>query len=459
MTRDRTTPRPVTNRRGFLRASTASTAAAALPWIVPSSVFGRSAPSNRIQVGCIGVGNQGIAILRRFMENTDVQIVAVCDVNTASYGYRSEDQFLGREPARKEVNKYYAEKAGAGTYKGCTPYHDFRDVLGREDIDVVTVVVPDHWHAIMTVLAAKAGKDIYCEKPLSLTIGQGRAMVKAVREHKRVLQTGTMERSNPLTRYVCEVARSGRIGKIRRVITNVGFNNKVGPGPGWKPMPVPNGFDYDTWLGPAPAVPYHKDRCLYRFRFNYDYSGGQVTNYGAHSNDLAQWGLGTDGTGPIEIEYVSAKWLPKGSLFNTALETEFRCHYANGAELICKSDQRPVGVRFEGTDGMIEANAYGWVASSEPASLVTEKFPDGKVRFDASVAHVRNFLDCVKSRQDPIAPVEVGHRSASVCHLGNIAIRLGRGFKWDPEKEQVIGDSEAAKMLGRQMRSPWQLDA
>lgn len=445
------------NRRRFLKRSAATTTAAAVPWIVPSSVFGHDAPSNRIQVACIGVGNQGIAILRRFMKNADVQVVAVCDVNMGSYGYKTEDQFLGREPARKEVGKYYAAKNGVATYRGCAATGDFHDILARDDVDAVTVVVPDHWHAIITILAARAGKDIYCEKPLSLTIGQGRAMVQAVRQHHRVLQTGSMERSNPLTRYVCQLARTGRIGKIRRVTTYVGYNNKIGPGPGWQPMPVPKGFDYETWLGPAPAAPYHKDRCLYRFRFNYDYSGGQITNFGAHSNDLAQWGLGADGTGPIEVEYVSAKWLPKGSLFNTALETEFRCHYANGAELICKSNERPVGVRFEGTDGMVEATAYGWVAHSEPASLITSRFPDGKVRFDASAAHVRNFLDCVKTRQDPVAAVEIGHRSASVCHLGNVAIRLGRNLKWDPKQERFPGDDEANAMLLRPMRAPWTL--
>jgi hypothetical protein len=241
------------------------------------------------------------------------------------------------------------------------------------------------------------------------------------------------------------------------VTTNVGFNNKVGPGPGWKPMPVPDGFDYETWLGPAPQVPYHQDRCLYRFRFHYDYSGGQVTNYGAHSNDLAQWGLGMDHSGPVEIEYVDAKWLPQGSLFNTALETEFRCHYANGVELVCKTNQRPVGVRFEGTEGMLETTAYPWQGRSDPESLINEKFPEGKIRFDATTAHVRNFLDCVRSRKDPVAAVEIGHRSASLCHLGNVAIRLGRDVRWDPQQETFPGDEEANAMLHRPQRAPWQL--
>ncbi|MFZ5829458.1 MAG: Gfo/Idh/MocA family protein [Planctomycetota bacterium] len=441
-------------RRGFLKAT--ATAAAA-PWVVPSSVLGAFAPSNRIQVACIGVGNQGIGILESFMKNDDAQIVAVCDVNTASHGYRDEDQYLGREPARAAVEKYYAEKSGAGSYKGCRTHVDFQEVLASADVDAVTIVVPDHWHAIMTIRAAEAGKDIYCEKPFSLTIGQGRAMVDAVKKYNRVLQTGSMERSNPLNQYICQLVREGKIGEVKRVVTNVGFNNKVGPGPGWQPMPVPEGFDYERWLGPAPKVPYHQDRCLYRFRFNYDYSGGQVTNYGAHSNDLAQWGLGMDESGPVEIEYVSAKWLPEGSLFNTALETEFRCRYASGVELICKTNQRPVGVRFEGTEGMIESSAYSWKAQSEPESLITSKFPGGTVRGDAKSAHVRNFLDCVKSRELPVAHAEIGHRSASLCHLGNVAIRLGRNVRWNPEQERFLDDDEANAMLLRPMREPWTL--
>lgn len=448
-------PKPgrAASRRDFLK----SAACVAAPWIVPASVLGATAPSNRIQVACIGTGNQGIAVLRQFLKNDDVQVVAVCDVNTASGGYKTQDQYLGREPAREEVERFYADKSGLGVYRGCRGYNDFREVLERADVDAVTVVVPDQWHAIMTIRAAETGKDIYCEKPLSLTIGQGRAMVEAVRRHNRILQTGSMERSNPLNRHVCEVVRSGAIGEVKRVITNVGYNNMVGPGPGWQPMPVPEGFDYDLWLGPAPQVPYHRDRCLYRFRFHYDYSGGQVTNYGAHSNDLAQWGLGADDTGPVEIEYLRAKWLPEGSLFNTALETEFRCRYASGTELICRTDDKPVGARFEGTEGMIETTAYPWRARSEPASLVTDKFPTGSVRTDAVANHVRNFLDCVRSREQPVAPAEVGHRSASVCHLGNVAIRLGRTVQWDPQKERFTGDEQANAMLTRPMRGPWQL--
>jgi predicted dehydrogenase len=441
------------SRRAILRRGTVVAGSLALPWIVPSSVFGAWAPSNRIQVACIGTGNQGIGILRRFMNNQDVQLVAVCDVNTASYGYKTDDQYLGRGPAQKEVDAYYAAHAKSGSFAGCAAYNDFREVLDRTDIDAVTVVVPDHWHAIMTIRAAESGKDVYCEKPLSLGVRDGRAMVEAVRKHQRILQTGSMQRSNPLNQFVSQAVLSGRIGQVQRVTAYIAPNNFVGPGPGWQPMPVPTGFDYRMWLGPAPDAPYHQDRCLYRFRFIFDYSGGQVTNFGAHSNDLAQWGLGADETGPVEVEYVRAQWPENGSLFNTALESEFRCHYASGAVLTCKTTDREqgVGVRFEGTEGMIEAVGYPWTAHSEPASLVTDKFPTGQFAIDETTAHVRNFLDCVKSRQEPAAPVEVGHRSATVCHLGNIALRLGRTIKWDPEKEDIVGDDEARGRLERKL--------
>ena len=227
------------------------------PYIVPASVFGANAPSNRITVGFIGNGNQSTLDLPAFLEKDDVQVVAVCDVNTASYGYKTPDQFLGRKPAQDKVNAHYAAKQASGQYKGCDAYHDFREVLARADIDAVAIVVPDHWHGLMVVNAAKAGKDMYCEKPLSLTVRQGQAMVKAVREHKRILQTGSHYRSSPANRFACELVRNGRIGQVKRILTQVAENNAVSPGPGWQPMPVPEGFDYEMWLGPAPQAPYH----------------------------------------------------------------------------------------------------------------------------------------------------------------------------------------------------------
>jgi len=276
------------DRREFFRRTAFGAAAAwGAPAIVPSSVLAASAPSNRINLAVIGTGNQSQVDLPAFLQQPDAQVVAVCDVNTASYGYKTPQQFLGRKPGQDRVNAYYAKKKGVGEYKGCDAYNDFREALARPDVDAVVLIVPDHWHAIMTVMAAKAGKDIYCEKPLSLTVRDGQEMVKAVRQHKRVLQCGSMYRSSPLCRFRCELVRNGRIGKVTRILTSVG-GGPHGPGPGWKPMSVPEGFDYDLWLGPAPSAPYHKDRCLYRFRYILDYSGGETTNTGAHFFGLIQ---------------------------------------------------------------------------------------------------------------------------------------------------------------------------
>ncbi len=340
-------------------------------------------------------------------------------------------------------------------------------MIGRRDIDAVVIVVPDHWHALMTVAAAKAGKDIYCEKPLSLCVRQGREMVRAVRRHRRVLQTGSMWRSHAAARKACELVRNGRIGQVKRVFSEVAANNTVSPGPGWQPMPVPVGFDYQTWLGPAPAAPYHKDRCFYRFRFILDYSGGQTTNFGCHSNGLVQWALGADGGGPVEFEDLGAEWPPAGDLFTTATKVAFRARYADGGELDCRTTKRGFGVRFEGTEGWVEFSAAGLRTSPEslkdsqigPAEI--HLAPGGRApaepaaKRSMSYDHVRNFLDCIKSREDPVEPVEAGHRTASLCHLGNIAMKLRRKIRWDPAQEQVLGDPQAGLMLDRAMRPPW----
>ncbi len=443
-------------RRTFTKAGAAAALTAfGAPYLVRPSVLGANAPNERINVGVIGTGNQSRGDLPGFLRNDDVQVVAVCDVNTGSYGYRDKDHFLGREPARKLVDKYYADKNRAGSYKACDAYVDFRKIIDRPDIDVVAIITPDHWHGVMTLMAAEAGKDIFCQKPLSLTIRQGQEMVKAVRKHKRILQTGSQYRFIPAVRFACELVRNGRIGQLKTINTYIAMNNKKSPGPGWKPMLVPEGFDYDMWLGPAPMAPYHQDRCLYRFRFNLDYSGGQITNFGAHSNDIAQCGNGTSLTGPTEVEGLHAEWPPKGSLFNTALKAKFRARYANGVELICQSGPRGVGVRFEGTEGWVHLD--GTRLKTHPESLKDSKIAPDEIHLPKGASPIRNFLDCIKTRQEPIEPVEIGHRTASLCHLGNIAIQLMRKLQWDPEKEQFVGDDEANAMLSRPMRALWQL--
>jgi predicted dehydrogenase len=455
MTKPNSFDRTEVSRRSFLKTTAAVTTLAA-PYYVPASVFGANAPNSRITIGCIGVGNQGFPNMQRFLKQADCQVVAVCDVNRGSYGYKEPGDLRGREPAKHEAERYYAERNNAGQYKGCDAYNDFRELLARTDIDAVMLAPPDHWHEQLTIAAAAAGKDIYCEKPLGLTIGGQQKMIEAVRKHTRVFQTGTHERSNPVVRRACELVRSGAIGDVKRVTAHVGRHNKVGPGSGWKPMPVPDGFDYSLWLGPAPEAPYHQDRCLYNFRFNYDYSGGQVTNFGAHSLDIAQWGLGMDDTGPVEVEHVYADYLPKGSLFNAATHTYFRCRYANGTVVECFTSEPSVRCIFEGTEGLVRVDNMGQNFFATPKSIWPKEL-SGNEDYHSGDDHVRNFLDSVKSRSEPSAPIETSHRSASICHLGNIAIQLKAELKWDPKAERFEGRKadEANALLNRPARDAW----
>ena len=423
-------------RREFLRRSGGAAAAVlAAPMILPSTVLGANAPSRRITMGIIGCGNQSTIDIPAWLSNEDCQVVAVCDVNRASKGYKTPDQLLGREPQRDFVNRFYAKKNRTGQSKGCAMYTDFRELLARKDIDAVAIIVPDHWHAIMTVLAARAGKTSIAKTADTQYMGR-EADDPAVRKHNRILQTGSQWRSTPMIRKACELVRDGRIGKVQRVETFVAPNNATGPGPGWKPMPVPEGFDYDFWLGPAAEAPYHIDRCLYRFRFIRDYSGGQTTNFGCHSNDVAQWGLGTDNTGPRGHRGSGREFPAAGDLFNTPTKVAFRARYANGVVLECKTDQRSFGVRFEGTAGWLQVLSKG--INAEPKSILEETAAESgnrpKAELYRSENHYRNFLDCVKSRREPIEPVEAGHRTASLCHLGNIAMMLKRKIAWDPKE-------------------------
>jgi predicted dehydrogenase len=445
-------------KRGHLGISALSPLAA--PLIVPSIPSGAPTPSNRICVGIIGTGTHGNVLLRRFLAHAGAQVAVVCDANRGSKGYKDPARCLGREPARETVNAHYAKRIKSGCYSGCAVCMDFRDVLARHDIDAVVIATPDHWHAVMTVMAARAGKDVYCETPLSLTVQQGWQMIEAVRANERILQTGCQQRSNPLARFACELVRNGRIGRVERITACIGVCDRAGPGPGWDRDPVPDGFDYNTWLGPAPETPYHRDRCFHGFRFNHDYAGGQVTNHGVHWFDLAQWALGIERSGPVEIECESAKFWPEGSLYNTAIEAKFHCRYANGVRLVCETNKSFAGVRFEGTDGDVEIGCGG--VTTKPASLSNTQLGPDDVHLYHSKDHVANFLDCVKSRKEPVAPVETGHSSATICHLGNIAIRLWKDgnrtlLRWDPDREYFTNDNEANALLTRPMRRPWRM--
>jgi hypothetical protein len=443
------------NRREFLKTSAAVAAGAiVLPQIVPSSVFGADAPSKRVTMGFIGVGNQGTGDMRGFLQDSRVQVVAVCDVNRESKGYWN-NALGGREPAKRIVNEYYANKTGNAEFKGCEAYEDFRELIARADIDAVETAVPDHWHAIPVIAAAKAGKDIYGQKPLSLTVSDGRAMANAVKRYGRIFQCGSQQRSDFNFRRVCELVRNGRIGKLQTVECGLpgGTPDYVGTNPSKQTQPVPDGFNYEFWLGPAPQAPYCPARCHVNWRWLLDYSGGQVTDWGGHHPDIAQWGMNTESTGPIEV--INAKGVfNKNDLYNTATEYYFECIYKNGVKLAISNKLRG-GVKFIGEGGWVWANRGSHEASSD--AIKNSQIGPNDVRLYESNDHFRNFIDCVISRKEPIAPIETAHRSITLAHLGNIAMILGRNLKWDPEKEKFVNDAEADAMLSRPLRSPWRM--
>jgi len=425
------------SRRRFLKGAAASASAAiVLPTIVPASVFGAAAPSNRITMGFVGTGGRGTWNLRNFIGRPEVQVRAICDIDRRR-GLR----------AKHLVDGVYANA-------DCGFYNDFRRLVARDDIDAVTVCTPDHWHALVTIAAAKAGKDIYCEKPLVNTVAEGRVVCDTVSRYGRVLQTGSHERSTYSIRYACELVRNGRVGKLHTIWVNLpvgGNQRQLEPQP---VTPVPEGFDYDTWLGPAPWAYYTPRRCHGSFRFIMDYSGGEMTDRGAHVIDIAQLGNATDHTGPVKIK--ATGWAPPDGLFNTFMRYHFECLYAGGVKLIGRSEGQR-GIKFEGTDGWVFVHIHGGRIESAPASILKEKLGPNDERIGYSVGHWQDFLDAVRTRKTTIAPPEVGHRTATICHLVNIALQTGHELTWDPKTEKIINDPTAAAMLTRPCREPWRL--
>jgi len=436
------------SRRDFLKASAVAGAGLAIPTIVPSSVFGVQAPSERISVGCIGVGRMGTDDLKEALGFKQVQVVAVCDLDAR----RAKN-------AQTLVESRYAKQNDAGTYKGCAAYGDFRELLARDDIDAVQIATPDHWHTLLALEAARAGKDIFLQKPLTLTIREGRILSDMVRRYGRVFQVGSQQRSDKEFRTACELVRNGRVGKLHTI--EIGF----GTDPGCPPqptMPVPEGLNYETWLGPAPWAPYTEERVHPQnsitarpgwLRIS-DYGAGMITGWGSHHLDIAHWGMGTEYTGPVEI--LGEAEFPKDGLWDVHGDFRIEYTYANGVRMIA-ADEKKIkgGVRFEGDKGWV------WVTrgriDAEPKSLLQEQIGSGETKLYVSNNHKGNFYECVKSRAETIAPVEVGHRSCSACLLGDIAMRTGRKLQWDPAKEQFVNDNAANRMLSRPMRAPWTL--
>jgi predicted dehydrogenase len=418
------------NRRRFLAAATAAVAA---PMFIPQRAFGAN---DRVVTAHIGVGNQGTNNLMRFTDNAGL----LCDV----------DAKMLATAAGKFQDKTGRQLEGVS---------DFRRVLDRKDIDAVVITTPDHWHAIPTIEACKAGKDVYCEKPLSLTIDEGKQMLAAARQYKRVVQTGSQQRSDKNFRLACQLVRSGRIGKLTEVHVGIPGSNH----PFTKRSPVPDSappteLDYDFWIGPAEMRPYNVDRVHYNFRFFWDYSGGQMTNFGAHHIDIAHWGMGVDESGPLSVEG-TGEFHPQDWI-DVSLACRLTYQYPNDVKMVVGQGQKDIrgGVRFIGTDGEIFVDR-GKVESKPDAIVIDAKESAGGelVALYASDNHHRNFLDCVATREQPICDVAIGHRSATACHLGNIALRLGRKIQWDAQSEQIVGDEAAAAMQSRKPRAPWQL--
>ncbi len=414
-------------------------AAVTASYVIPSSVLGKAGsvpPNERLTMGAIGLGGQGMHNLRNFLTCEDLRILAVCDVDTKH-----------RLSAKNTVDSAYGNK-------DCAAYNDFYEILTRKDIDTLMIATPDHWHAIISIEAAKAGKDIYCEKPISLTIAEGRAVADTMKRFGTVYQSGTQRRSNSCFHFGVDIAQSGMLGKLHTL--HCYYHN--GPTcPPQKIEPVPEGFDYNRWLGPAPFEPYTPRRCHGSFRWLYDYSGGQLTDLGAHFNDLAQWANGSQYTGPTEYEGWAE--FPKDGLFNTPVKFEVTATYPDGVKMVLHDESEPGrgprGNKFVGNEGWVSVDDTGKITASSKAIMQKVNFIQRG--YEYMTGHHRNFLDCVKIRGIPIASAEIAHRSTTTCHVANICLRLGRKVRWNPETERFVNDPEANRFLARAMRPPWHL--
>jgi len=427
------------SRRRFLASAGLLAATSALPsWYVNECAAEQAAAPSKedLRLALIGCGGQGTGDARN--ASRFGKVVAVCDVD-ANHVAKAQKRFPG----------------AAG-------YSDFRKLLERKDVDAVICGTVDHWHTLVAMAAMKAGKDIYCEKPMTLTIDEGRRLVKVQEQTQRILQVGTQQRSEAYFRLACDLVRNGRVGTLKEV--NVWLPAGLHDGP-FKTSKVPEGFDYDFWLGQCPDVPYVKERTHFSFRYWWDYSGGTMTDWGAHHNDIALWALDMDDSGPVSAEGKQlVDMIPGG--YTAASQYDLKYTYANGVIHTCQSttasewngrvidrDRQQHGIKFVGTDGWIWVTR-GKIDASE-RHLLTDKLPDSAPRVYKSSDHMANFIDCVKTRKQPICPVGVGHRSASMSHLGVLAVRLGRKLNWDPVKEQFVNDAEAESYVARDMRGPY----
>jgi predicted dehydrogenase len=422
---------PLVSRRRFVQGL--ASAAAVGPTLLAS--VARAAANDRLAIGMIGVGTMGRGHVDRFLGYGNVQIVAVCDVVAER-----------RQHSQKKIEERYSQQ-NKGGYKGCAATNDFRELLAIDGLDAVVIATPDHWHTIIAILAARAKKDIYCEKPLTLTIGEGRRLVDEVRANKVVFQTGSQQRTefDGLFRTACELIRNGRIGAIKTVRVGVGDP----PVPcDLAEEPVPEGTDWNLWLGPASWRGYNEALCpkgvhkhFPAFRNYREYAGGGLADMGAHHFDIAQWALDMDASGPVKIE-------PPADDAKSGLKFT----YANGVEMFHGG---PSGCTFEGEKGTIYVDRGK--LESTPEEIVKTPLSETDRRLEHADDHGRNFLDAIASRKLPICDVEIGHRSATVCHLANLGYQLRRPLTWNPVKEQFAGDDEANALVNRTPREPWRI--
>ncbi len=432
------------NRREMLKKTAV---AAAMPTIVPATVFGRTAPSESLAIGCIGTGRMGHGDMKECLTqglSANARIVAVCDLDSNRVKH-----------AKKDAEKRYADAFGKPSYQGIDVYGDYRELLARDDIDGVTISTPEHWHALVGIAAANAGKDMYVQKPLTYSVVEGQALVKSVRRNKVILQTGSQQRSSIYFRKTCELVRNGHIGTLRTIEvylpTDKGYGRDI-------PMPVPDNLNYDMWMGPTKQMPYTEDRVHPRTGYGRPgwlqierYCRGMITGWGAHMYDIAQWGNGTDtDSGPIEVEATAE--FPDRGLFDVHTTYKSTALYANGVKMISQSGS-PAGVKFIGDKGWIFVQRGSF--KSEPKSILQEKIGENEIHLYESKNHMLNFLECMRTRSEPAAPVEVGHRSNTVCVITHIAMKLGRKLKWDPVAERFVNDSEANALLDYPHRKPW----
>jgi predicted dehydrogenase len=441
-------PQQVTRRKFLGKAVSAVTAAVAFPYVVPSSALGKAgmaAPSNRIAVGCIGVGDRGTSVMvYGFLHQRSCRVVAVCDTKSNK-----------RHQAKKHVDEHYDDN-------GCREYADFRDLVARDDIDAVSIASTDHWHVLHALAAARAGKDVYLEKPMGLSLAEDRALREACHQYQTVFQFGTQQRSDSRFRLACELALNEKIGKVHTINVVSPASEAGGP---TDLAPVPEWLDYDMWLGPAPSKPYTRDRCSNDYWwFNSDYAVGFIAGWGVHPLDIALWGGGKNADGPVELE--GAGTFPAQGFCDTAVDWRITLKYDSGLLMNYVGGKQPEqwrqrygednhGVAFEGTDGWVHVNRFRIVA--DPISLLDSVIGPDEVRLYVSNHHVRNFLDCVKTRRETVCPIDSAVKADTLCHLSDIAIRTRRKIRWDPKKEEIVGDPEASRRLVRSMRSPWHL--